>query len=114
METQHSDYNILLDSLGVPRAIQHHLPPTTGRVAVVEELVQHPVIHFRCEISNKQRIEWTAAERRGEKRSFAVNFQCFYTASHDIQFDLQSSWLIYPLSPCFPKVARFNLNLLGC
>lgn len=35
-----------LYSLRVAHAVQHHFSTTTGRVAVVKELIQHSIIHL--------------------------------------------------------------------
>lgn len=43
-------------SLGVAHAVQHHLPSTARRVAVVKELVKHPVVHLGGQVAHEQRV----------------------------------------------------------
>lgn len=86
-------------SLGVAHAVQHHLPSTARGVAVVEELVKHPIIHLGGQVSHKQRVHLS---KPGEEASEE-------TSPHGVS--PVNIWT-HPTS-CFPKVARFSLNLVG-
>ena len=51
----------LSDSLGVAGGVQHHFSSTTGRIAVVEELIEHAIVHLWGQVPHKQREVLTAA-----------------------------------------------------
>lgn len=51
------------DSLGVAHAVQHHLATAAGRIAVVKELVKHPVVHVGGQVAHEEREHLAATAK---------------------------------------------------